>query len=228
MQRLAIIPARGGSKRLPRKNVAELGGRPLIAHVIETARASGLFEGVVVSTEDAEIAGVANEAGASVHWRDRNLATDEASVVQVCTAWLGEMVNLPDRFCCLYATAAFLESSDLIESEGLLDDAEVVMGVSGYWIHPYKALETTEQGYLTPKWPRENAKKSQEYPHLVASNGTFYWAYAARFLRRPTFYPERLKGFELPPERAVDIDSMADLEWARKLWALRKTEVDKD
>lgn len=222
MQRLAVIPARGGSKRLPRKNVVPLGERPMIAHVLETARQTGLFERVIVSTEDAEIGDVAEGAGAEVHWRPEDLASDQASVVQVCVDVLSSLAEPPERFCCLYATAAFLRIRDLRESEEWLDEADVVMGVSEYPIHPYKALENSVDGFLRPKWPVENARKSQEYPHLVASNGTFYWARTDRFLKEPTFYPERLKGFELPPERAVDIDTPEDLDWARKLWKVRE------
>jgi len=222
LKREAIIPARGGSKRLPRKNVVELGGRPMIAHVVGTAMATELFERVVVSTEDSEISAVAREAGATVHQRPSDLATDRATVVQVCSDWLTSLSDPPARFCCLYATAAFLTSSDLIEAERLLDEVDAVMGVSRYPIHPYKALETSEAGFLRPKWPQQNAKKSQEFPHLVASNGTFYWAGTDSFIRNPTFYPHRLKGFELPPERAVDIDTPADLEWARHLYGLQQ------
>lgn len=221
MERLALIPARGGSKRLPRKNVAELGGRPMIGHVIKNARNAQVFDRIVVSTEDREIGEVSEEYGASVHWRDPDLATDEATVVQVCTGFLGSLDRLPERFCCIYATAAFLFPEDIAQSEVGLDQdpqADVVMGVSGFPIHPFKALEYSDSGYLNPKWPKENDKKSQQYPHFVASNGTFYWSRTQAFLKKPTFYPERLKGFELPWERAVDIDEPKDWELADLLF----------
>ncbi|MFA9462553.1 cytidylyltransferase domain-containing protein [Thiohalorhabdus methylotrophus] len=222
MDRLAIIPARGGSKRLPRKNLADLGGRPVVSRVIHTALESALFDRVVVSTEDKEIGEVAAGAGAEVHWRDPSLATDQASVIEVCSDLLGGLREVPERFCCLYATAAFLAPGDLKDSEAFLAGADVVMGVSGYPIHPYKALEESEHGFLRPKWPTENDKKSQYFPWFVASNGTFYWARTEPFLKEPTFFPNRLKGYELPPERAVDIDTVEDLQWARKLLAIQQ------
>lgn len=227
---VAIIPARGGSKRLPRKNVAELGGRPVIHHPIETALASGLFQRVIVSTEDEEIGAVARAGGAEVMARPGEFATDAATVVQVCLHTLETLAQdgvRPAAFCCIYATAAFLEPDDLTAAYALLDEppaADVVMGVSGFPIHPYKALRESD-GYLVPEFPQQVGEKSQTYPHFVASNGTFYWGRPDVFTTAPTFYPERLKGHALPPERAIDLDTPEDLEWARRLARLREEDA---
>ena len=221
-RRIAILPARGGSKRLPRKNIVEIAGQPALAHVVAAARASGLFERVAVSTDDQEIADVARAAGGDVIDRPAELGTDAATVVDVCVHALrrdADNHGVASAFCCLYPTAVFLKSADLVAAYALLDTpprADVVMGVSEYPIHPYKALRE-EHGYLAPQFPRENAMKSQFYPTFVASNGTLYWANTQSFLANPTFYPPRLKGHVLPPRRAVDIDTPEDLAWARQL-----------
>lgn len=224
MKPLAIIPARGGSKRLPRKNVLEVGGRAMLAWPIEAARESGLFERVVVSTDDAAIAAAASEAGAQVHERAAALGADCATVAQVCTEWLEALRasgGPPDTFCCLYATALFVEPADLAASQALLDEppaADFVMGVSTFSPHPVQALVESD-GFLRSMWPEYAELQSQHYPDLVASNGTLYWARTAAFLEAGGFYGERLRGYLMPRERAVDIDTPADLALARRLLA---------
>jgi pseudaminic acid cytidylyltransferase len=223
MTRIAIIPARGGSKRLPRKNIADIGGRPVINRVIVTAWASEMFEHVIVSTEDDEIASIAQAAGAEICERAYELATDYATVDEVCMDVLRRYSSEnpePELFCCLYATAALLLPNDLKTSFNLLEKepkADVVMGVSSYPIHPYKALRTREDGFLEPQWPEKNALKSQYFPDFVASNGTLYWAKTKAFLHTKGFYPGRLRGYLVPSERAVDLDTPEDLTWARRL-----------
>jgi CMP-N-acetylneuraminic acid synthetase len=225
--RIAVIPARGGSKRLPRKNVLPVLGKPMISYPVRAALDSGVFERVIVSTEDAAIADTARSAGAEVLPRRDELATDQATVTQVCLDVLeqvGRAGALPESFCCIYATAIFLEARDLSESLRLLDvdpRCEGVMGVSRYPIHPYKALQW-DDGYLKAMWPEQNERKSQEYPDLVASNGTLYWARSAAFRRNPTFYAMRLRGYVVPAARAVDIDTPEDYEWAQRLAESRK------
>lgn len=227
---VAVIPARGGSKRLPRKNVLDLGGRPVIHYPITTALASRLFRRVIVSTEDHEIAAIAQAEGAEVLARPFEHATDTATVVDVCLHTLQVLAAeglKPSAFCCIYATAAFLDPIDLTASLALLNEhpqADVVMGVSGYPIHPFKALRSVD-GYLVPEFPDQVAAKSQNYPHLVASNGTFYWGRSGSFVANRTFYPRRLKGYALPSDRAVDLDTPEDLEWARRLQRLRAADV---
>jgi len=214
---VAMIPARGGSKRIPRKNIIDFSGKPMIGYVIETAHKTELFDAILVSTEDEEIAEVAKKFGAEIIPRDHALAHDDVSFTDVC---LDVIERRPAaRFCCLYATAILLTIDDIIQSGRLLDvdpPADVVMGVSSYPIHPYKAMREVE-GFLKPEWPDENIKQSQDFPYFTASNGTIYWARTDTFLRNRTFFPEKLRGYEVPPERAVDIDTPEDLVLARRL-----------
>ncbi len=218
-RRVAIIPARGGSKRLPRKNVLPLAGKPMLAHPVSIALESQLFSDVIVSTEDGEIAAVARDHGAIVHERDPSLAQDTSTVVQVCL----DVLNHSDfgqgvsTFCCLYATAAFLQAEDLLAAYALFDSkqADAVMGVSEYPYHPVQALKE-EGGYLASMWPEYQDVQSQHYPHLVVSNGTFYWAKKDVFNKERSFYSKRLVGYQVPADRAIDIDTPEDYLKAQK------------
>lgn len=216
-----MIPARGGSKRLPRKNILEVGGLPMLAHPIQAARASGLFDAIYVSTEDAEIARVARELGADVIERPQEIAQDRSTVVQVCLHALETHPEI-ERLCCLYATAILLRPDSLIASHALLDDepeADFVMGVSEYEHPPLQALKADERGFLSYMWPEWRGVQSQFQPHLVVSNGSLYWARAAALRAEKTFYGHRLRGWPVPPEQVSDIDTTDDLERVRHRFA---------
>ncbi|MGD8963851.1 MAG: acylneuraminate cytidylyltransferase family protein [Desulfobacterales bacterium] len=217
---VAIIPARGGSKRLPRKNVLPILGEPILSYPIKAALESKLFDSVIVSTEDAEIARAARMSGAQVIHRPAQLAGDRTTVVEVCLQVLEVLENenrRPNFFCCIYATALFIKPDDLRESVKLLDAApksDFVMGVTEYNLYPVQAL--IKNGcYLMPMWPEYHGTQGQFQPHLVASNGTLYWARVSAFRDGQSFYGKRLKGYFIPKERSVDIDTPEDLKIAR-------------
>ena len=222
MIRLAIIPARGGSKRLPRKNILPIQGQPMLSYPIETALETGLFDQVMISTEDDEIANAARQFGAGVIKRPDNLAGDRSSVVQVCAhalESLGSQGIRPTCFCCIYATAIFISPKDIKESLKQLearDGADGVRGVSEFNLQPVQALEMKD-GFLRHKWPEYKGLQSQFQPKLMASNGTFYWAKTNYFLENKSFYPKRVKGYPIPWIRAIDLDTPEDLENARML-----------
>ena len=210
---VALIPARGGSKRLLRKNMLELGGVPMLVHPILTARASGLFEHIYVSTEDAEIAEVAKQHGAEVIERPVGIAEDRSTVSQVCLHALETYLDI-DVMCCIYATAVLLTPETLTASHALLSgesEADFVMGVSEYEHPPVQALKADGNGYLSYMWPEWRGIQSQFHPHLVVSNGTFYWARRQALLDEKTFYGCRLRGFVVPSEQVSDIDTQEDL-----------------
>jgi len=219
---VAIIPARGGSKRLPRKNILPILGKPLIEFPIAAAIKCGLFTSVIVSTEDDEIAQIARSAGSQVIMRPHELCDDRSTVVQVCTHVLNSLEKIdqiPDHFCCIYATAIFLTHDDLRESFDLLKqkpEADFVMGVSEFNFQPVQALEQ-ENGYLALKWAEYKDVQSQFQPKLVASNGTLYWARSSVFLNIKSFYGNRLKGYNIPQLRVVDIDTKQDFKMAEIL-----------
>lgn len=213
MSTVALIPARGGSKRLPRKNILDVGGVPMLAHPIMAARATGLFDKIYVSTEDAEIAEIAKRYGAEVIERPPQIAEDRSTVVQVCLHAL-EMHPKIDLLCCVYATAVLLESETIAEGYKLLNgepEADFVMGVSEYEHPPVQALKADDNGYLSYMWPEWRGIQSQFHPHLVVSNGTFYWARRQALLEEKTFYGRRLRGATVPLEQVSDIDTKEDL-----------------
>jgi CMP-N-acetylneuraminic acid synthetase len=222
MRAVCLIPARGGSKRLPRKNVADFLGRPIIAYTIEAAKASGLFDRVVVSTEDAEIAAVAERHGAELARRDPALATDKARLTDVCLDFLAseESAGRPyDRFACLLATAPLRGADDLRAVHGLLDEhCAFAMAVTTYGLPAHQALRMADDGGCAPMWPDLINLRSQEAPRLVVDNGSTYCATVAAFREHRTFYGPGLRGFSMPRERSVDIDEPADLDLAR-YWA---------
>jgi pseudaminic acid cytidylyltransferase len=217
---VAIIPARGGSKRLPRKNVLPILGKPILSYPIKAVTESKLFDSIIVSTEDEEIARDANLCGARVIERPAELARDRATVVEVCLHVLEVLANenhYPNFFCCIYATALFINSNDLQESFRLLNTepaSDFVMGVSEFNLYPVQAL-IEKDGYLRPMWPEYHAAQGQFQPRLVASNGTLYWARVAAFQGAKSFYGEKLKGYMIPKMRSIDIDTPEDFAIAK-------------
>ena len=222
MTNIAIIPARGGSKRLPRKNILPVMEKPMLSYPVETARKSKLFDQVIVSTEDSAIKAAALQCHARVIERPKEIAGDRSTVAQVCehvlTTLAGEGTSCL-WFCCIYATALFLTPKDLEDSFNLgqtFPKADVIMGVSRFNLQPLQALEKEKDGFLRPRWAEHN-RQSQFHPDLVASNGTLYWARTKSFLEKKTFYTERLIGYEIPWIRAIDVDTPEDYQTARLL-----------
>lgn len=218
MKRIAIIPARGGSKRLPRKNIIPFMGRPIIAYTIEAALETGLFQRVVVSTEDEEIAGIARKHKADVDIRKPELATDKATVVQVCLDLLDREINAGQNYeamCCLYPTAPLRNASDIIEVVNLIDDeCRFAMAVTNYDLPPWQALKKSDTESLIPMWPDWVAKPSHEVPELLVDNGSTYAVNINTFLQRKSFYGDGLRGYFMQRSRSVDIDTAEDLDLA--------------
>ena len=217
--RLAIIPARGGSKRLPRKNLLPFNGKPMLAHPIAACRESGLFDRIIVSTDDTEIAAAAQAAGAEIMDRPNKLATDRSSVAEVCTDLPKRLADdgyEPEVFCCAFATAVFVTAKDLKASRALLDQpppADIVLGVSAFNLQPHQAM-FEENGLLKPMWPDLLRRKSQALPGFVASNGTFSWVRTQRFIDAGNFPLEPMRGYEMSRLRTVDIDTAEDYAFA--------------
>jgi CMP-N-acetylneuraminic acid synthetase len=219
---VCIIPARGGSKRLPRKNIVEFLGRPILAYTIEAAQESGVFARVIVSTEDPEIAEEARRGGAEIHKRSDALATDTARLVDVCLGFLGdeEAANRRwDFFGCLLATAPMRNADDVRRTFALLEPGacEFAMAVTTYPLPPLQALRANEHGFLRPMWPDMINLRSQEAPQLLVDNGSTYFATVLGFRAERTFYGSTLRGHVMPRERSIDIDEPWDLELARAL-----------
>ncbi|MCD8571101.1 MAG: pseudaminic acid cytidylyltransferase [Alphaproteobacteria bacterium] len=217
---VAIIPARGGSKRLPRKNILPVMGKPMIAWPIEAALQSGVFETVIVSTEDDEIADIAKAHGAAVVKRPDDLASDTAMEIDVYAQVLASLPAAPQSFCAIYATAILLQPDDFQKSFAAFNaqpEADAMMSVSEFPIHPFKALSENSAGFLEMVHPKECLQRSQTYPRYTASNGTFYWLRTAAYNKQKTYYQPHLLPYILPASRAVDIDTLEDLKMAEAM-----------
>ncbi|MCD8562628.1 MAG: pseudaminic acid cytidylyltransferase [Alphaproteobacteria bacterium] len=224
MKPLAIIPARGGSKRLPRKNILPVMGKPMIVWPVEAALESGVFESVIVSTEDEEIADICRQYGADVVKRPLELATDTAMEIEVYAQVLESLPAAPDMFCAIYATAVLLEPQDFqksYETFSARPDADALMSVSEFPIHPFKALSEDDNGFLEMVHPKECLQRSQTYPRYVASNGTFYWLRTNAYNKQKTYYQPALLPYILPANRAVDIDTAEDLKMAEAMLRIK-------
>jgi CMP-N-acetylneuraminic acid synthetase len=220
MRAVAIIPARGGSKRLPRKNIIDFLGRPIIALTIDAAVQSGCFDRVVVSTEDDEIAQVCSRLNVAVERRSPRLATDTVTLVEVCLDFLDreqEAGRSWDVLACLYATAPLRNASDICGTMALIEPGSCgfAMAVTTYGHYPHQALKFANDSSLTPMWPDLVERRVTELPRLRAGNGSTYVVDVGEFRRHRSFYGPNLKGFDMPASRSVDIDTEDDLDLAR-------------
>ena len=221
LRRACLIPARGGSKRFPRKNVAPLRGRPLLAWAVDAARGSGLFDDIWVSTDDAEIAAVARECGARVHDRPPALAGDTATIAQVGVDfldWLAVRGQEIAVLCTILPTAALMRAEDLRGGWDLMvaREAEFAIAVTTYLESPFWALHEVN-GYLDLFFGDQYARASQSLPSVCVDAGYFYFIRTESLRRERRLYGPRLVGYPIPRARAVDIDEPDHLVMAEAL-----------
>ncbi len=231
MSAVAVIPARGGSKRLPRKNIIDFLGKPVIGYTIDAGFQSGCFERVVVSTEDDEIAAVAEACGASVDRRAPALATDSAVVVDVCIDFLNRESAAGRNWrtmACLYATAPMRTANDIRGTVSLLEDGvcDFAMAVTSFDHSAYHAMQLSDDSRLSPVFPELIESRAGDLPRLRVDNGSTYAVNVAEFRRYKTFYGPNLRAYDMPRTRSVDIDTREDYEFA--LWTARNTVVPID
>ena len=215
---IAIIPARGGSKRIPRKNIKPFYGKPMIAWAIEAAKKSGLFDRIVVTTDDYEIASIAKEWGAEVPFlRPVDLADDHTPTVpviaQAITA-LAEKGIFSDLVCCIYPCAPFLQASDLLAGLELLHEsgADFAYSIAEY-AHPVqRALLRANDGKMQFLSPDYEITRTQDLPKVFHDAGQFYWGRVEAWLAEKRMHSEGA-GLVIPHWRVVDID--VDEDWKR-------------
>lgn len=218
MGSIAIITARGGSKRIPRKNVKLFCGKPIITYSIEAALKSGLFEEVMVSTEDEEIARIAREAGAQVPFmRSSESAGDYASTDDVLLEVLAaykERGREFDSFCCLYPTAPFVTAEKLRTAMGLLGKADSVMPVVPFSFPPQRCMVLNGEGELRMKWPEHAKTRSQDLEPYYHDCGQFYCCRTAPFLECKTTDLPHMVPMIMSELEVQDIDNPDDWEIA--------------
>ena len=232
MRAVAIIPARGGSKRIPHKNVKLFCGRPMIAWSIAAALESGLFEQIVVSTDDEEIASVAEAYGAQAPFRrPAELANDHTPTLPVIThalRWIQEH-SCPTFACCIYATAPLLRPEYLRKGFRLLEDnadADFVVSVTSFASSIFRSLKRDEDGRISMFWPEHEMTRSQDLPAAFHDAAQFYWGRVEAFLTRDSFFSARTYGISLPRQVVQDIDTMEDWAVAEERFTLRLAKSD--
>lgn len=222
---VAIIPARGGSKRIPRKNVKEFCGKPMIAWSIEAAKASKCFDQIIVSTDDNEIAHVAREWGASVPFmRPAKLADDYTgtlSVMRHAVEWLSEHEDPVDYACCLYATAPFVSPDDLQKGWELIQQNKFsyAFSVTSYAFPIQRAIRITQNQRVEMFYPEYFNTRSQDLEEAWHDAGQFYWGTAQAWISEQPIFEEDSVPVKLPRHRVQDIDTPED--WTRAEWLFR-------
>jgi len=215
---LAIITARGGSKRIPRKNIKDFCGKPILCYSIKAALDAGVFDTVMVSTDDEEIAMLAKEAGADVPFlRSSETANDFASTDEVIMEVITEYQKRGeefDAFCCIYPTAPFLTGERLCEAMELLKTADSVMPIVPFSYPPQRGLIINEKGLIARQFPEYATTRSQDLPKVFHDCGQFYACRTKPFLEAGTTDVENLLPLVLSEMEVQDIDTLEDWDIA--------------
>ena len=222
--KLAIIPARGGSKRIPHKNIKSFAGKPLIAYSIEAAQQSGLFDLIWVSTDSHEVAEVARAYGAEIAFmRPPELADDfvgtgpvTAHGIEFCRA----NIAMPDYCCCIYATAPFLQASYLQTAYQQLSQAPdkvFAFSCTSFAFPVQRALQRQGSG-VTPMYPEHIGKRSQDLVEAYHDAGQFYWGRSEAFLAGKAMFSEHSIPIILPRHLVQDIDTPEDWQRAELMY----------
>jgi N-acylneuraminate cytidylyltransferase len=224
MYKVAIIPARGGSKRIPRKNIKAFLGRPMISYPIRCLQKSGLVDSVIVSTDDEEIAEVAKKEGAEVPFmRPAELADDHTGTGAVtlhAIEWLKAQEKMPEFVCCVYATTPLLDARYLREGfEKLIaSDRQFAFSVTSFPFPIQRALKMTGSGGVMPFYPEYIPMRSQDLEPSYHDAGQFYWGRTEAFLGGYTMFSDDAIPIVLPRYLVQDIDDNEDWQRAELMY----------
>jgi pseudaminic acid cytidylyltransferase len=222
---LAVIPARGGSKRIPRKNIRLFAGKPMIGYSIECALHSKLFDRVVVSTDDAEISSVARDFGAEVPFtRPPSLADDHTGTTEVvahAVDWFRGHGDPVAEVCCIYPTAPFIHSEDLKEGLRLIQTGRwrYVFAATRFTAPVYRSFRRTGDGGLEMLFPEHFSTRSQDLPEVLHDAAQFYWGRAEAWLNRERVFDRDSTIVPIPIGRVQDIDTEDDWKHAEAMAA---------
>jgi len=217
--RLAVIPARGGSKRIPRKNIKNFCGKPIIAWSIEAALESGCFDRVIVSTDDPEIMEVAKKWGAETPFsRPVELSEDHTPTIPVirhAIEWFKEHDEIPDLTCCIYATAPFIRTKDLRDGLNILlkNNSDYAFSVTSFPFPIQRAVKITSEGHLEMFQPECFNVRSQDLEEAYHDAGQFYWGRTDAWVEEKVIFSQSSAPVILPRYRVQDIDTPED--WIR-------------
>lgn len=230
---VAVIPARGGSKRIPRKNIRLFAGKPIIAYSIEAALETGLFNRVIVSTDDMEIADVARAYGAEIPFlRPQTLADDFTgtnAVTKHAIRWLGEQGETVEHACCIYATAPFVQVDFLRQGLKQLKQSgkSFAFSVTSFPFPIQRAIRVNAEGTVDALFPEHRFTRSQDLEAAFHDAGQFYWGTADAFMNEDVMFSPASVPVVLPRHLVQDIDTPEDWYRAELLyqaWRLGKTQ----
>lgn len=219
MSTICIIPARGGSKRIPRKNIRPFAGKPMIAHSITAAKESGVFDRIMVTTDDSEIMEVARVWGAEIPFvRPPELANDHAGTDAVlihALKWCESQGIHMDYACCLYATAPFVRPKDLRQGLEILrrTGATTAFTVTTFPYPIFRALKIDRNDRIEMFWPEYRLTRSQDLPEAYHDAGQFYWLNVPKYLAEGRLFSSHSVAVRLPRHLVQDIDTEED--WVR-------------
>jgi N-acylneuraminate cytidylyltransferase len=224
--RVAVIPARGGSKRIPRKNIRDFCGKPMIAWSIGSALESGLFDRIIVSTDDPEIASISESLGAEVPFvRPPELSDNysgTSAVIAHTIEWLRQQGMNPDPVCCIYATAPFISAADLNLGFTVLQKsaADFAFSVTSYDFPIQRAIRLISGGRMEMFQPEYFSTRSQDLEEAYHDAGQFYWGRSDAWCSGKAIFGDHSSAVILPRYRVQDIDTVEDWECAEKLFKL--------
>jgi pseudaminic acid cytidylyltransferase len=220
MKTVAVIPARIGSKRIPKKNIRRFLGKPMISYSIEAAIKAGVFDKILVSTDSAEIADIAKEYGAEVPFmRPAELSDDHTctdAVVLHALDWLNTNCGQIDYICCIYSTAPFVRAEYIRKGleQIIKDKATSAFSVTTFPYPIFRALKVDDSGRIRMFWPEHRMTRSQDMPEAYHDTGQFYWADARKYAVERKLFSSDAVPIVLPRKFVQDIDTPEDWERA--------------
>ena len=227
---ICIIPARGGSKRIPKKNIKDFHGQPIIAYSIKAAINSGCFEKIIVSTDDQDIASVAKEFGAEVPFeRPAEISDDFTTtidVIQHAIGWCEAQGWQFDKVCCVYATAPFISSAYITQGLNFLEDHDIdyAFSATSFSFSIQRGFYIDEAGVVSMLQPEHTNTRSQDLQEAYHDAGQFYWGKVSAFRAGLPFFANHSKPVLIPRKRVQDIDTTEDWDYAEKMFELLKNE----
>ena len=220
---IAIIPARGGSKRIPRKNIKYFSGKPMIQYAIEAAKAAMVFDKIVVSTDDSEIARIAKSLGVDVPFiRPSDLSDDHTPTAPVIRHAIQKMKSLEWNFdfvCCVYPAVPFINSEDLVSALNRVKSNRdrFCFPVAEFPSSVFRSLKMEQDGTLDSFFPENELMRTQDLPPAFFDVGQFYWGHSDLWEKCSNLHSSGM-GLEIAGWRAVDIDTRSDWERAEILF----------
>jgi pseudaminic acid cytidylyltransferase len=220
MKKVAIIPARGGSRRIPEKNIKIFAGQPIIAYSIKAAKDSNLFDRIILSTDSEKIAEIGESYGAEVPFIRPSELSDEftgtAEVLIHAINWLNERDKFYPYFCCIYPTAPFLEKEYLVKGFDILckTNASTAFSVTSFPYPIFRALKIDTNNRIKMFWPEHKHSRSNDLPDAYHDAGQFYWFDTKKFLQEQTIISSDSMPVFLPRYLVHDIDTPEDWQTA--------------